>query len=70
MKPIAILLLSLSLSAPLISGPQVASRPSAAYVEPSQTLIRQTVQVEAHRVAAYNFALGPGSILKIGRAHV
>jgi Putative metallopeptidase len=36
---------------------------SAVYLEPSQTLIRQTVQVPAGRVAAYDFTLEPGTTL-------
>jgi hypothetical protein len=36
---------------------------SAVYFEPSQTLIRQTVQVPAGRVSAYNFTLEPGTTL-------
>jgi Zn-dependent protease with chaperone function len=60
MRLTALLLLALALSIPLAAKPTLGNH---VYVEPSQTLIRETIKVDAGRIAAYNLALGRGSIL-------
>lgn len=57
------LLLFAALSLPAVAQAQVSSPSSAVYFEPSQTLIRQTVQVPAGRVSAYDLTLEPGTTL-------
>ena len=52
-----------ALSLPAVVQAQLSSPSSAVYFEPSQTLIRQTVQVPAGRVAAYDLTLEPGTTL-------
>jgi Putative metallopeptidase len=62
MRLTAFLLLA-GLSLPVVAQAQLSSPSSAVYFEPSQTLIREDIQVPAGRVSAYNFTLEPGTTL-------
>jgi hypothetical protein len=63
MRVTKLLPLLLALSFPLVARTQDGKSTPAVYVEPSQTLIRETVQVAAGRAATYDFTLSGASTL-------